>query len=563
MNKIIKKIEENIKNIGGENFLIFFLEGAPYNLKFDRYEQVQAIPIIDVMRDGKGQKWILYGYLLNLGLKHLDIIEEKNCSKIKIQSTIEIIVKLSLKLSEKIFNNDIINFNPYLMKGKFKESVFTRLYFDRIVPFNQYDYKFFRKFIKLLIYDIDKITPYRTKGINNINKVIEFILDKARNKKGVIKFTNEMLFSNLSEEEHKLFKKIFVKNHLEINKEYNHPFLIQYINSFEKPLIEINNKYIFISKNLSIYSFYISVLEYLNHLEIDRIDGKQVKQKPNVNTLVGRCLEVFIYKELSKLSDDFTYGYDEEGNEYDLIYIKDKKSIIFEIKKKGFINKSLGGAVDSIFDDYSNSYMKGQEQLLKRKNYLKNKKIINIYEEKNKKGLKFEREINYQNIQFISITLDNFNSLGEKHFFNLLLDYLIINKENITIGVNDIEENIRLKEYNIKLKKSLKQLLLIVEKINAQYKKYMKNEECKKRDDPDFTWDFSFKKNLLDTWTLDISTLFSLINYYRIEEKTCDIIETMFDLILSMRNCNYNALSNFSNFYYKIVELNERKLTKQ
>lgn len=550
--KIINKIEANMKKISGEKFLTHFLNNYNYDLKFDRYINLKSFEFLNL----KNNKWLLDGYLLNIGLKYFNTNNKETLSEEKIKEIFLEIISLSKNLSELLFNNENINFNPYMIKGKLKESLFTRLYFDRIVSFNQYDYKFFRKFIIILITNINLYVPHKFKINQNINKVIENILEKVRYRKGIIKFTSEELFSNLSRDELSLFKKIFIKDSKEINKEYTHPFFIQYINTFEKPLIKVGEEYIFISRNLSMYSLYLSVLQYLNSLEQESF------KKANLETLVGRCLEIFIRDELLKLSDNFSYGYDEENNEYDLLYIKNKKAIIFEIKKKGFINKSLEGRCDSIFNDFSKGYIKGQDQLLKRKNYLKNKEKLKIYENIKKRGLKFEKEIDYQNIQFISITLDNFNSLGEKHFFNRLLEYFINNKEHITIGVVNSQESKELQEYDKKLKKSLNDLLDNIKLIADKYEIYMNNEECKQRDDPNFTWDFSFNKNLLDTWTLDVSTLFSLINYYRINDKKENLIDNLFESMLSVRNSSYNTCSNFDNLYYKILALNQREKLK-
>lgn len=535
----IEKIHSSIQKIGGENFIKKLLsQKMNYDREYDRYFQ-DLINKQFYIEGNKDKNKFPVHYLLNIGCKFL-INNPKELNAFEENESLSTIEKEAYKLSENIFNEEFINLNSINIKStELSESIFSKLYFDRIVSVNQYDFIIFKKIISQLFIKFEKLPKGKELDLKyyNTKHIILHVLNALENKTSIVLFDEKELLKNLKNNEKTKFRKNFTISAAIVNRKYCHPFDLKEINVFTKPFIRRGDEYILIDKNLSIFSLYNTVIDFLNNTAIEKNKTKNLEKK------IGEWLEEIIFEELQFYLENITYGFDKEDLDYDLYFPYKKSGVIFELKKKALTIKSLNGNLTEIFNDLKISLFQSQLQLIKRKKILKNEKYLKLYKKKNSKNLKFEQEINHEFIRFFSLTVDNYNCFGEKTYFINLLKIFLERAENLELKHKKNRKITQRSEENFsKLKDSSIEL-------RNEFKKY-----CEENRDGN-NWDTSLNKNLLDIGVIDISTLFSLIRYISKKTKKENIEKIFYELIRRSRSILYMNLHGFYDYHYNLQEI--------
>ena len=506
---IAKRIESNIKNLGGREFLskLFNLIHKNYSKIQDRYHLGRQLKSYALP---SSKPAIPIGYLLNLGVKYIN------------GNT-----KYFPKNTDHIWKNIVEDSTALCAVKDVEQYTYLELMFkdqNNIVRFIQdlavYDNLFCpiqlrsadaTKIIRGLFLKFSGVIEEKLGwSIEDAVIVADKILDMAKASLSLIEFSKEEMYHQIPKMEREKIDKllsIYSHKHNLVNNKFQIPedlSRIEFKNYFQhKPLIKTDhNKYILVNSAYCASAFYESITINIRDLKVKH---ESSKKKIKIDNTIGYQVEEFIQEEFKKRSINFEFSkYKSSDDEIDIAVETSDSIIFFEIKAKALIRKSRVGKDLELLIDLADSLLHSQYQANKHELFLRNNGFIHF------ENSGYQLDFNNKNIIKISISLLDFGSFQDRTFIFEFLQCLLngeLKSEDDTIAKkvdkinelidqfkNNFSDLINLNpEYESKpffncYYLSLPQLLIILDQVNSG--EDLRNEICKLRSVSFSTMDF-------------------------------------------------------------------------
>lgn len=391
------------------------------------------------------QTQIPLGFLYKLSLKNLNKTKCPNKKKVlrellTISSDFATILDLQRTNPYDSFNIgfDII---PYLRKNLLHDEFFTLQQYNahslQVLThglYNKSKNKQIPSDIDLSIYlDIfDTLNNYDVKHIRNITQSDFHHL--------TIKYGHDKVESSIRE-----------LSHNKINTDYNLPFDTNKLTYNKFPFFESNDVFHYYNTHFHGEAFLLFLQSKLKSL-CEKLNIKGNK----FSDLKGSIMESFIENLLSKHGVKFTsgktykikdnllkdIGINTKDGECDFIIETDCSIIFIEAKSKELVSYSKGGdSLNALYDIFA-AFIKSQEQICKHEYVLRSKGKIKFDDNT-------ELTLNNRNIEKISLTLFDFQSISDissiRHILTVLMNSIVSSESDVDFiqkNINQINKSL-------------------------------------------------------------------------------------------------------------------------
>ena len=411
----IRKIEQGIKNIGGEYFIKLLFNKILYVKEFERFLIIRQgnQPVMS-----KIEIEIPYGYLFNLGLKYIDTIGKNMKTQNEFDRIIEIAKHLCLVLypvqTYSIWE-DIIHksrtpleyFNDLVIKGSLFE-----------IPQCQakYAYQFCQYIFEKEEVEFKNKMPY---NISDYKKIVDCLFSISQTQT-INTFFQQQLTTDLKIENKTVdaILKDLTQGSKDINYGYSTPLDYTKITFWEKPLIRCKSgKYILLPKSIIAFSFYEAFVGSMRKAGYKKIDDK-----------IGEHIENFIKEQLDTKRITHSSGkYQEilngkkEDGEADIIIETSNSIVLFECKKKSLTRNAKSGSYYSIMLDFARSILDSQIQCTRTDTILRKNNNITL-----SNGLcNTKIDWNNRTIERVTFTLTDYGVSQDRVILDQILKELV------------------------------------------------------------------------------------------------------------------------------------------
>jgi hypothetical protein len=413
--KATHKIEQGIKNIGGEKFLKLLFDKILYVKEFERFL---------IIRQGnqpvkaKIEIEIPYGYLFNLGLRYIDT----KGNNTKIQDELNRIIEIAKYLCLVLYPvqtytiwEDIIHksrtpleyYNDLVVKGSLFE-----------IPQCQakYAYQFCQYIFEKEEVEFKKRMSY---NISDYKKIVDYLFSNSKTQE-INTFFQQKLIDDLRIDDNivDIILKDLEQNSRDVNFDYSTPLDYTKITFWEKPLIRCKNgKYILLPKSIIAFSFYEAFVGSMRKAGDKKIDNK-----------IGEHIENFIKEKLDTKGITYSYGkYKEmlngkkENGEADIVIETSNSIVLFECKKKSLTRNAKSGINYSILLDFAGSILDSQTQCARTDAILRKNNNITLNNSLNNPKI----EWNNRTIERVTFTLTDYGVSQDRVILSQILKELV------------------------------------------------------------------------------------------------------------------------------------------
>lgn len=441
--KIQLELEQKIEAYGGLKFLqdLFLTEIAPkYDAELGRYMIYRGKTALGhVPRNLKSR--IPYQYLIQLALKHLTA--QKCVVGIPKQSFQEIIeygaaYLETLQLQGYSAAEDMLCESQDLVIDVYKNMLFEKLYVPR---------QYHPEFIKMLLVgmfrqEYEKCHPEpRSYSFSCYLKVAFYILQRSN---GPTIFSKKELRENCSVGEFRLNQLLgdISQKAEDVNKGFC--AFVDRTTSWKKPLIQLDKEnYFCLDARMAGYGFY----EVLYQVLFEKMGN-------NLSREQGKLLEKLLYqmfqkKKIPYLAGKYLTEGDLPGRDCDMILDGKDKSMFLEIKKCPLPQSYETMDDVEVFKTLGKGLFYAQEQILAHRLRLKQKGMIELYDEQGQHLTDYKT--NGKRVLSVSICMPEYDFFTERQMVDRILEAgrtgtfhtCDENRENSLNGLNARLERIR------------------------------------------------------------------------------------------------------------------------
>jgi hypothetical protein len=410
---VAKKIEEKVKALGGITvfrFVVTILKDRSYNKTFDRFNLTRHHTTM-----GTAEPQIPFGYIFQLCVKHpvsQDITKELEG---QISDTIQL---------AKVFVNSCYNVQEYspwsflfANEVTIQDSIQKTALWDTLFTIFQVRPQTAFKIVQKLFSFIpaEEFKSRLQQSYDVFLRVIKTIFSFAQNTIEPINFSAlDVVVENPDLTLDKVETVLDFLSHFDsANNAFNSPTDYVDVDFTNKPLIKLDNLYLFIQRSWCSFSFYEALAGPFWQKKWKHFDNE-----------MGKAIEELLSTEFSNYgitTNTGEYSVGEVDGESDLVVETDTHIFLIECKRKPITRKARAGQSISIFIDLIDSFMASQYQAGKIELILLQQGYVDL----NKNGIIYRLELKKREVERISVSLHEYGGFQDRSTIKIFLQALL------------------------------------------------------------------------------------------------------------------------------------------